>query len=158
MKESYTKSQTKKHIKKVLEGGLFCHLSMAVNKEPYGVTVNFGYDDNYLYFHSSSKGKKVEMIEINPEVSFEIHYGHKVYENKKACNWGTRYRSIIGKGKAELLEGNSDKINGLKEIMRKYSGTSNHEFNEKMLVHTNVYRISLDNVTAKNNKFYWEIT
>lgn len=156
MKDQYTKSETRAHVNLILKGAMFCHLSMAFENEPYGVTVNFGYDDNYLYFHSSSKGKKVDIIAKNPLISFELNYGGKIYENKQACNWGTIYRSVIGKGKAELLEEEKSKKHGLQMIMKKYSGTADHKFNEKMMLVTHVYRIPLDNVTAKNNRFYWE--
>jgi uncharacterized protein len=147
--------QHKSQIATILKNGKFCHLSMAVNNEPYVVTINFGYDDEFLYFHSSQKGKKVEMISANPNVCFEVNYGGEIYSNKHACNWGTKFRSIIGFGKAELLLEQKDKENALRTIMHKYSGSSDHEFNANMVSHTSLFRVSLKNVTVKQNKMYW---
>ncbi len=155
MEDKQDEMKLKSQVLTVLKNGKFCHLSMAVNNEPYCVTVNFGYDDDFLYFHSSRKGRKVDMITANPNVCFEINYGGEIYSNKQACNWGTKFRSVIGFGKAELLADHNDKICALKEIMHKYSGTYDHEFNEHMIAHTNIYRISLKNVSAKQNKMYW---
>jgi len=156
MKNTYTQEQNKAHVIIVLKNALFCHISMANNNTPYMVTVNFGYDDEYIYFHSGQKGRKVEMIDINPNVCYELNYGAEVLSNKQSCNWGTKYRSVIGTGKAELLVSDEDKTKALLTIMHKYSGNNNHEFNEHVLAHTNVYRISLNNANAKNNHWYWK--
>lgn len=154
--KKYTQEQTKSHVNVVLKNALFCHLGMASNNNPYIVTVNFGYDDEYIYFHGRQIGKKVDMIAANPNVCFEINYVDKILSNEKACNWGTKYRSIIGFGKTELLLDDDDRKNALLQIMYKYSGTKNHEFNEHDFTHVNVYRIKLDNVTAKYNHWKWD--
>lgn len=155
MTEKYTGEQIKRQIGLVLKNGQFCHLGMANNNMPYVVTVNFGFDDEYLYFHSSQKGRKADTLKVNPNVCFEVNYGGEIYSNKQACNWGTKFRSIIGNGKAELLVDEDSKKNGLQAIMYKYSGKADHEFNEHVLVHTNVYRIGLNDVTTRQNKMYW---
>ncbi len=155
MKDNFTKEQVKSQVNIVLKNGNFCRLGMAVSNQPYVVTINYGYDDDYIYFHSAQKGKKVEMIAINPNVCFEIDYGGEIYSNKNACNWGTKFRSLIGFGMAELITDEKEKIDGLKTIMKKYSGTRKHDFNEHVVDHTNIYRIRLDNVTTRQNKMYW---
>ncbi len=155
MKQTYTKEQNKTYVLIVLKNAQFCHISMANNNIPYMVTVNFGYDDDYIYFHSGQKGKKTDMIDANPNVCFELNYGAEIISNKQSCNWGTKYRSVIGTGKVELLVSDEDKTKALLAIMHKYSGTNNHEFNERVLAHTNVYRISIANANAKNNHWSW---
>ena len=156
MKKIYTQQENKAHVNLVLKNALYCHISMVNNNKPYMVTVNFGYDDEYIYFHSGQKGKKTEIIASNPNICFELNYGAEIISNKQSCNWGTKYRSVIGYAKAELLVSDKDKTKALLAIMRKYSGNNNHEFNEHVLAHTNVYRISLNNANAKNNHWYWK--
>ena len=156
MKDNYTEEQNKAHIRLVLSEGQYCHLSMANNNEPYVVTVNYGFDENYIYFHSSQKGKKVDMISKNPEVCFEIHYGAQVLPKKHACSWGTKFRSVIGNGKAELLYNETMKKEALQTIMFQYSGNKNHNFNDKVLAHTSVYRIRMDKLTARQKHWLWD--
>ena len=156
MNSKYTAKENKTHINLVLKNAISCNISMANNNIPYMVTVNFGYDSDYIYFHSNQKGTKVDMINSNPLVCYGLHYGVEVFSNKQACNWGTKYRSISGTGKAELLTNEDDKTNGLLAIMQKYSGSNEHVFNEHILDHTNVYRISLKNATVKNNHWDWD--
>jgi nitroimidazol reductase NimA-like FMN-containing flavoprotein (pyridoxamine 5'-phosphate oxidase superfamily) len=155
MKPNPTPEQNRSHVNIILKKALFCHLGMSINDMPYVVTVNFGYDDKYIYFHSNQKGKKVEMIASNPNVCFELNYGGEVFSNQQSCNWGTKYRSVIGYGKAELLKSDANKKKGLLAIMYKYSSSKEHEFNEHVLAHTNVYRINRKNTNAKNNHWYW---
>jgi len=156
MKANYTPEQNKSHVNIVLKNALFCHLAMSNNDMPYVVTVNFGYDDEYIYFHSGQKGKKVDMIASNPNICFEFNYGGEVFSNQQSCNWGTKYRSVIGTGKAELLSDEDSKKKALLAIMYKYSGNKDHEFNEHVMAHTNVYRVNRDNAVAKNNHWYWK--
>ena len=155
MKDTYTKEEIRQQAELVLKNAKFGHLAFAVESEPYLVTVNYGYDKEYLYFHSSQKGKKVDMINNNPNICYELNYGGDIYSNEHACNWGTKYRSLIGRGKAELLVTDTDKVNGLKAIMRKYSGSTDHDFNENVIHHTNIYRIKIDDISTKQNKMYW---
>ncbi len=155
MKNSYTKEQIRSQIQIVLKNGTFCHLGMAKDNKPYVLTVNYGYDDEFIYFHGSQKGKKVDIISKNPSVCFEVNYGGEVFSNKQSCNWGTKFRSIVGNGKAELINNEETKKKALLAIMRKYSGNNDHEFNPHVVTHTNVYRVSLKDVTAKQNHMYW---
>ncbi len=156
MKDRYTKAEVREQAYNIFEKAKFCHIAFAVGNEPYIATVNYGFDDKYIYFHSSQKGKKVDMMETNQSVCYTLYYGGEIYSNKFACNWGTKFRSLIGRGKVELLINDKDKTTGLKAIMKKYSGSDNHEFNENVVSHTNIYRIKIEDVTTKQNKMYWD--
>lgn len=155
MKDNYTEAEIREQAMTVLKNAKFLHLAFAVDNEPYLVTLNYGYDMNYLYFHSSTKGKKIDMIEKNPNICYELNYGGDIYSHEHACNWGTKYRSLIGRGKAELLNTDAERITGLKAIMRKYSGNSEHDFNENVMHHTSIYRIKIDEISTKQNKMHW---
>lgn len=155
MKGNYTKEQNYEHVNIVLKNGLYCRIGMANNNLPYVVTVNFGYDEEYIYFHGSQKGRKVDMITANPNVCFEIDYGAEILSSEKSCNWGTKFRSIIGYGKVELLSNDKDKDKALLAIMQKYSGKNEHQFNEHVKAHTNVYRIKRNNIEARHNHWKW---
>lgn len=155
MDDSITEKELKDRALLVLKNAKFCHLGMSMDNMPYVVTVNFGYDMDYLYFHSSQKGRKNATIASNSNVCFELNYGGEIYSNKNACNWGTKFRSLIGEGVAERIDDEGQKILALKAIMKKYSGTSEHEFNNQVMTHTNVYRVSLKNISVKQNRMYW---
>ncbi len=57
---------------------------------PYIVPVNFGYKDGAIYFHCSYEGKKMELIEKDPAVSFEAETDVAVVAPANpadACEW-----------------------------------------------------------------------
>lgn len=156
MSVSYSEEEIWKQAETILSLGKYCHLSFATNDEPYGITVNYGFDRKYLYFHSSQKGKKVDIIKTNPKVWFNIYSDQDIYSSDSACHWGTKFRSLMGHGVAELLISEKDKTTGLKAIMKNYSGSADHEFDPKILSHTNIYRIKFKDLTTRKNKIKWE--
>ena len=91
----------------------------------------------------------------NPNVWYTVYSGQEIYSNEKACHWGSKFRSLMGTSKAELLNSDKDKKYGLEQIMKNYSGTTKHEFNPKIFEHTSVYRLKLENITLKQNKMKW---
>ena len=57
------------------------------------------------------------------------------------------FRSVLGYGKAEFLESNSEKRAGLDVIMRQYSDQT-YTYPEEKLKITNVVKIEIESVTA----------
>ena len=52
-----------------------CRIGLVDDKGAYIVPMNFGYEDNNgkltLYFHGATEGKKIDLINNQPEISFE---------------------------------------------------------------------------------------
>lgn len=59
-------------IDAIIGGCQVCHLGLSLNNEPYVVPVCFGYDGTVLYFHSSESGKKIDYLEANSRVAFQM--------------------------------------------------------------------------------------
>ena len=76
-----------------------CHLGLVDGNEPYVVPVSFGYERGALYFHGNLTGRKIELITKNNRVCFEMEVDVTVKEAEQACDWGTRYLSVIGVGR-----------------------------------------------------------
>ena len=84
--------------------------------QPYGVPVSFCFKDNTITFHCAVKGQKLENLAANDRVSFCVVGKTELLPGEFA----TRYESAIAFGKASELTG-EEKLNGLREIVRKYS-------------------------------------
>jgi nitroimidazol reductase NimA-like FMN-containing flavoprotein (pyridoxamine 5'-phosphate oxidase superfamily) len=56
----------------VIRNSLVCRLGLSDDNRPYVVPLSFGYENNTLYFHSASEGKKVEILKKNSNVCFEF--------------------------------------------------------------------------------------
>ncbi|MBK5254082.1 MAG: pyridoxamine 5'-phosphate oxidase family protein [Peptostreptococcaceae bacterium] len=75
---------------------------VTLENKPYGVSVNYFYDEktNALYFHSKPNGRKIESIKKNPEVSFIVFDKNEIIVNA----YITHYQSTIVTGKATIIE------------------------------------------------------
>jgi hypothetical protein len=107
----------------ILDEADVCRIAIQAGKAPYIVPLNFGYswDERLvLYFHSATEGRKLELLRKNSEVGFELDTGHELVTADLACNWGMRYKSIIGTGEIQFIENDKEKALALAVIMRKY--------------------------------------
>jgi nitroimidazol reductase NimA-like FMN-containing flavoprotein (pyridoxamine 5'-phosphate oxidase superfamily) len=139
-----------KQIEDILRRGRFCHIAMASGDDPYMVTVNYGYNDNCIYFHSAPDGHKLDIIRINPNVCFMVYVDDILVEGENPCNdWTMNYRSIIGYGEAIFLKTTAEKIEGLTLLMEHYSTKKSFEFDEVNLKKVNVIKIEIKSLTGK---------
>jgi len=75
--------QTDALLKQQVTGRIACH----ANGVTYIVPVNYVYDGNCIYGHSSN-GKKIEMMRKNPEVCFEVDEIKTIFRWQSAIAWG----------------------------------------------------------------------
>ncbi|RLC18093.1 MAG: pyridoxamine 5'-phosphate oxidase family protein [Deltaproteobacteria bacterium] len=139
-----------KEIEKFLHQSNVCRLAMVDGDKPYMVPLNFGYHDGCLFFHSAKEGRKIDLIKKNPNVCFEFDQLIKFKKAKIACDWGVEYKSVIGSGKAQLLDDLEEKIEALNIIMAQYSDRM-FEYPEKMLEKTIVIKVQIDSMTGKQS-------
>jgi len=76
---------------------------------------------------------------------------HEILTGKKACNWTTKYRSIIGYGHISIVSEKSSKIEGLDIIMSKYGGPERNIYSDKSLKETVLLIIEIDTLTGKQS-------
>ena len=55
--------------------------------------------------HTGPKGLKMEILADNPKVSFTVMESVELMSAPNPCKWDTRYRSVVGLGRAALLAG-----------------------------------------------------
>ena len=107
-------------IEEIIRKSQVCRLALSEDDRPYIVPLCFGYKDNTLYFHTAREGKKLNMLKENNNVCFEIDTDHELIKGKKACSCSMKYRSVIGFGKAKLIEEIELKRRALNIIMQNY--------------------------------------
>ena len=114
-------------ISDILSDSQICRLGFVDNDEAYIVPVNFAYKDGFIYIHSASQGRKMDILRRNNKVCFEIEYGEEIIKNNIPCEWSAKYRSVMGKGIVSIETETDKKIAGLDLIMKKYGarGTRN---------------------------------
>jgi nitroimidazol reductase NimA-like FMN-containing flavoprotein (pyridoxamine 5'-phosphate oxidase superfamily) len=140
----------KSEIESIIRKSLVCRLGLADDGSPYIVPLCFGYKDNSLYFHSAKEGRKIEILKRNNDVCFEFDDNLEVQAGKAACDWGMKYRSVIGYGRASFIEDPGEKRKALDIIMRQYAD-GDFKYSEKAFGKALVIKVEIQSMTGKKS-------
>jgi uncharacterized protein len=77
----------------------------------------------------------------------------QIVEDSKPCNWGMRYYSVIGFGRAHFLDGIKDKRDAINVIMKKYSPESSFKYSSRDLEGVTIIKIEIDKLTGKKSGY-----
>lgn len=122
---------------------------------PYVVPMTFGcsMDDQKItvYFHCAGMGKKWDLLHQNNNVCVEAH----IYERIVMAgteNITAQFESVIGWGKAVLVEDQKAKVDAIKIMLEHYDSSGFPATSCSGLSRVQVYRIELEKVSGKRNK------
>jgi len=128
-----------------------CHLAMTdENNLPYLVPMNFGYRDGWIYFHGDQQGKKMELLRKNPIVSISMSTGHTLFQRHEqvACSYGMEYKSVVIRGKVELIEDYNEKLEALSIIMAQYTD-KDFTFSQPSVINVAVFKVPATTIRGK---------
>jgi uncharacterized protein len=138
----------RKAIDEIIAKATVLHLAMADGNVPYVVPLSFGYDGQYIYLHTAKRGLKLDFLAKNPEVCFSL-VGHVEYQaTMTSCDAGTKFLSVVGRGRCETITGLDDKRKALDILMRHYT-TSKLEFPLAAVLNTTILRITITELKGK---------
>lgn len=141
-------------LEEILAAASVCRIGFAAAGEPYVVPMNFGWarEEGILtvYLHCAGDGRKLPLLRSGSRVCFQTDLPEELRPAEEPCDWGIRFRSLVGWGIPRELTGSEEKTPGLNRIMEKYSGRT-FVFDEAQLARTRVFRIPLTEVTAKRS-------
>jgi hypothetical protein len=135
-------------IEEVIEKAPICRLGLVDDDEPYIIPVCFGYERGTLYFHGNLKGRKVELIKKNNKVCFEMDIDVKLGKSEDPCDWVMKGKSVVGIGRATILEDDQEELYALRLIMRHYS-EGDFDFSKSALASVLVVRIDISSIAGK---------
>lgn len=135
---------------RLLRNGEFGILSLlAEGNVPYGIPINFVWDGkSSIYIHCAPEGKKLQCLEICPQVSFCVVGKTKVISNK----FTTGYESIVLQGKAYTGLSSEEKMQALTLLLDKYSPEDKViglKYAEKSFHRTEIIRIDIEEWSGK---------
>ena len=141
---------------------------------PYGIPLSIIRDRDNLYFHSAKQGKKVEALQNGNPVSIafvgrvevpelysesqlsaflEEEHGGKTLISKV---FTTEFESAIVLGTVHKVEEESERINAMRLICKKYTPSKMHLFDLAIISgmeRTAIYRIEIKSITGKRKQF-----
>ena len=153
MRRNEKEIKDRETIDAIIRQASVCRLALADENEPYLVPVSFGYEDNTIYFHSSTEsGHKMDILKKNNLVCFEMDIDTRIVVGENACNWSMKYLSVIGTGHAQIVNDHAEKIKGFNAIMRHYNGPQDH-YDETSLKHALIVKIPIETITGKKSGY-----
>ena len=150
-----------KIIENILNACEYGTLALCENNMPYSVPVNFVYVNGNIYFHGGMKGKKIELLKQNSNVSFSVVEAHSMIQSYfrvdtgYACPATQFFKSIVINGSAVFVDDLDEKAEILETLMKKlqteggYKEIQNNDMYEKILKATSIVKIQTKEKTAK---------
>ncbi len=140
--------------------GVLALASSTPGEHPYAVPVNFVYLDNAIYFHSSPKGKKMEMIRANSHISFNVVADETIIPSYfsstegPACPASSFFKSVTIDGVAETVTSRDEIAAAFTALMQKLQPEGNYiGFNsdayDKHFAALAMVRIDVKSLSAK---------
>ena len=139
-------------IEAILRRATVCRIGFTGKDGPYVVPMSFGYEAGCLYLHSAREGRKIDLLREDPRVCFEVDLDVDVVRKENPCQWSLRYRSVVGFGRAVLVQDPEEKRHGLETILRQH-GAGPSLPPEQGLDGVCVIRIEIQEMTGKQSGY-----
>lgn len=140
-------------IEKLLKTAQVCRIALMNNKFPYVIPMCFGYkiSDGHLelYFHTSPKGQKLDLIKKNNLAGFEIDHLSGIIHEDNDNGITALYECMTGTGTIEIING-IEKLTGLTSIISKYDEEKKeHKFSEQTLNSIVLLKLTADSFCCR---------
>ena len=152
MRRSEFEVKDLQEIRAFLQHCQVCRLALCDGGQPYLVPLSY-FDEAgnlvTLYFHSAQEGKKLSFLSVNPQVCFEMDDYVQIIPAAQACGFSMRYASIIGNGRAKLIEDLNEKQVALASLMAHYAPDQPWQFPLPALEKTCIFSVAVKSLSFK---------
>ena len=133
---------------KVLRLGLFD------DNFPYIVPLHFGYEyaegKLIFYMHSAKEGHKLDLIRRKQNVCIELDCDTELIPGGDIpCSYSSSFASLIGRGLAEIVDDEQEKVRGLYLLMKNQTGRE-FEITTQMASAVAVIKVVVCDFSAKS--------
>ncbi len=141
-------------IKQIIKQALFCNVAMCRENNPYLVPMNFGFDGKYIYLHSASEGRKIDILKENPSVCINFVQNIQFIQSLKVCQSSMQYNSVLIFGQVEFIQEEKEKRKALNFIIRQYHRNINEEqleFSKHILDKLTILKVKISKMSGKRS-------
>lgn len=139
-------------IRKIMEEAPVCRIGVCDGGMPYVVPMSFGLGERDLYFHCAAEGRLLDIIRRNDRVCVEMDLFREVILGQSPCGCSCRYESVIGFGRAVIVDDPGEKKAALDRIMEHYGEQAPSAYKPEIFDKTTVVRIVIESLTAKRRE------
>ena len=142
-----------KEILRIVGKAKILHLGLFDGDHSYVVPLHYGYEyaDGSLvfYMHSAREGHKLDLILACPAVCVELECDVGLIPGGEVpCRYGSSFASVIGRGHAEILADEQEKIRALALLMKNQTGRD-FDMDASMAAAVEVIKVTVPEFTAK---------
>ena len=115
---------------------------------PYGIPLNYFYDDHVLYFHAANEGKKLNLISKDHKACFSIIDKNEIVPSV----FSNDYISVILFGDIEIIENEEFKGEILRKLAKDFSCEDSEKLSSYMKKHSapcTVFKLTKVHMTGK---------
>ncbi len=141
-------------VERILREGTYGVLSVTdADGWPYGVPINYFYEDGCLYMHCGKEGHKIECLKHDDRASFCVVGSDRI----NAPKLSTDFQSVICFGRGSFVAGEAER----EEIVRKFTlhlapGTTEEALGKEISVFGRnlvILKLKIEHVTGKEGKY-----
>jgi nitroimidazol reductase NimA-like FMN-containing flavoprotein (pyridoxamine 5'-phosphate oxidase superfamily) len=163
MKDQFDPVRDNEECERIIRGTYQGVLAMSAGDEPHALPLNHAFVDGRFYFHCANSGRKLEILEQHPDVTYVIskYYGDSA-ELAKAMKCHGHWESIIAHGRATIITEDAELIANMKTYMA-YYGHGDYQHGGDLLGRTKMIVVDVERMTArreydefKTDYWYWE--
>lgn len=143
-----------REIENIIKEADVCRIALSAENVPYIVTMNFGYsggNEPEIFFHCAGEGKKMDIIRKNNYVCFEFDTDHLLYGGEKGCDWGMRFRSVVGYGYITVINDKADKERAFNIIMDHYAPGKDFTYDPASMNKAMILKLTVTCMTGKKH-------
>lgn len=151
MEKSKQEIKDEKIMNEILAGSGFCRISMMDGDRPYTLPLTYGYKDKCIYINSAPGGKKIELLNRNPEVQFEIECPKGNLKGDRTSRKAASTPSLVGKGTVEIISDVPGKKSGMEVIMSQHGASDPEDFNLKDMDYLVILKLNIESMQRKHS-------
>lgn len=162
MRRAQSEIKDQQQIKNILtEATIGRMATIGADGFPYITPVNFVYLSDRIYFHCAHKGEKMDNINRDKKVCFEVDiplaYMEVAFNRmNKACKVHQLYKCVIIRGRANVVDDVEVKIDALNALVASHEGNSDFDPvspEDPMFKACSVVEITPESISGKADLF-----
>lgn len=142
-------------ICEIIKKSEVCSVAFFDEEYPYLIPMNFGamFEEEkvILYFHGAKVGKKLDLLNKNNHVAFEMNCSRRLIAGDKACKYTMEFESVCGNGIMEEVP-EEEKQQAFTALMKQYAPNETFEFRPEHMKAISLLRLSVKEITGKRLK------
>jgi nitroimidazol reductase NimA-like FMN-containing flavoprotein (pyridoxamine 5'-phosphate oxidase superfamily) len=134
----------------VLDGTREGTLVMCLDNVPYAVPINHAFVGGKFYFHCGLRGRKIDLINQNPNVVYVVNkfHGTEAPDEKGRCHG--QWESLIAYGTARVLSDDLEAKAAAFRAFMSWYGRPDYEMNEQARDETAAIVIDVTSMTVRS--------